>query len=237
MAASPSILSALIQARMASNFEAVLDYNPLNGHDTSYFQEFCTAFGSGIATGTITVPFVTADTGLKGIPFVAGVGTGIGIIVDEAFFKETIYTNVRNAILAQFGRTNNIPFPPTTKFNGLVLQAMAEAISHSVKTHFATVWTLTSTHPMIYSGTGLIENGDYSGISSSLVNSQIQVFGPRLSIPGSVFPNMSLAVAQAYKTTIETMSTGTVTITGTCSPSVSQVCAVPSTGTGSGVAT
>lgn len=235
MPAVPAVLSSLIQASVASKLEAVTQTNPLSGKDPSYFIEFCTAIGTGIALGSPVIAFDTDDSGQAGVPPVPGAGSGAGIMVDDSFLTEKIYTYVRNNTLAMFGKTNNIPFPPTSLSDGKALLAVAEGIATGVKTHYSTAWILVSTHPAIYAGTGTIGEGDFSGVSDSLVKSQIVASGPRLQ--GPMFPEMAKAIAQAYMETIHQKSTGTVTITGVCVPGPSQVCGTPSTGSGTGTAT
>jgi len=229
------VLSGLIETNVDSFMGALHGVHPLSQENPAYFIALCTAVGTGIALGSPLITFTTSDSGLTAVPPVPGVGSGIGIVIDDSYFREQIYINARNAILARFGETNHDPYPPSAGNSGEYLDALAHGIAVSVKTHFSTAWILTSAHPQVYQGTGTISDGNFSGLSSSLVKSSIVASGPTLL--GIYFPDLAQAIADAYVSTIETMSTGTVTITGVCVPSISQVCAVPGSGSGTGTAT
>jgi hypothetical protein len=215
--------------------------SPLAQDDPSYFIAMCTAIGTGIATGSPTISFTTSDSGFKGgppplavPPSIPGTGSGVGITVDDSFFKEKIYTVLRNNIISEFGETSHDPYPPSGSNSGKFLLAIAKAVSESVKEHFLTAWTLTSSHPMIYSGTGTIGNGNFSGLVPNAVSSAMQSAAPTLQ--GPFWPKVCQGIAQAYVDTIHTKSTGTVTIIGVCVPNASLVCNIPGTGSGSGAA-
>jgi hypothetical protein len=188
-----------------------------------------------MASGSPLINFTTADSGSAGAPLVTGTGTGIGIIVDAAFFKQDLYTRARAAIIARFGTTRHDPYPPGLHNSGELLLALCKGIADSVATHFTTAWTLNSTHPQIYVGTGLINNGHFSGLSAGTIAPLIQAAAP--SFIGVYWPDLCQAIAESYVETIHNHSTGTVTITGTCVPGPSQVCGIGSSGTGTGVAT
>jgi len=229
------VLSALIETNVDTYMAAVRGVHPLNQRNPAYFVALCTAIGTGIALGSPLITFTTADTGLSGIPPVPGVGAGVGIVIDDAYFREQIYTNARTAILSRFGKTRHDAYPPSQGNSGEFLDALAHGVATSVKTHFATAWILASGHPQVYAGAGVINDGNFGGLSSSLVKSSIIASGPTLL--GIYFPDLAGAIADAYVSTIETKSTGSVTITGACVPSMAQVCGIPTTGSGAGTAT
>lgn len=230
----PAALGSLITQNVAANFTALSGTNPLNQKTPAYFTEFCTAFAKGLATGIPTISFDTLDTGFKGVPAKPGVGTGTGIIVDLDDMDRTIYTEVRNQVIATYGETTHHPYPPNSTNSGTYLRALSKGIAASLKTHFATAWTLASTHPQIYAGSGSLL-GKIKNISAS--NIQAATLAQSPSLKGAFWPKMALAVATGIKTSLETKATGTVTIVGICAPSAKQLCAIPGTGLGSGIAT
>jgi hypothetical protein len=227
-------LAALVQTKMDTYMSAVSGHSPLAQSNPSYFIAMCTAIGTGIATGSPVISFTTSDSGVTSAPPIPGAGTGVGIVVDDAFFKEQIYTNLRNNVIAQFGSTSHDAYPPGSGNSGEFVAAMAQAIAEAVKEHYQTAWTLTSSHPTIYAGSGTIGEGSFSGLVPAAVASAIQSAAPTLA--GPFWPQTCQAIAQAYVDTIHTKSTGTVSIIGVCVPSPSQVCGLPGSGSGSGVA-
>lgn len=235
MPAVPAALSTLIKTEVDGNLNGVTGYSPLGSSNPSYFIEFCTAIGTGIALGSPVISFTTVDAGQAGTPPIPGVGAGVGIVVDEAFLTEKIYTYCRTGFLAEYGKTGNIAYPPTDKSNGKVLEAIAKGIAKGVKTHYASAWILTSAHPIVYAGSGSINNGMFSGLVDATVKTQIKTAAPRM-VPSKGWDIMSEAIAKAYVEAIHTKSTGTVAITGVCVPSPGQICGLPIPGAGSGVA-
>jgi len=230
----PAALIALIKTDIAANMVAISGTDPLEQQDPSYFIEMCTAIGTGIATGTPLVNFVTTDTGQSGVPPVPGVGTGIGITVDDIDMEEQIYTSARDFVIEDFGETTHDAFPPGSNNSGKFLDALSTGVASAVKSHFSTAWVLTSAHPLVYAGSGLIGPGDFSGMSISAVKSAIVPEAPRFV--GPYWPRLAEAIATGYVQSIEQKGTGTVTIVGVCVPSITQLCGIPLGGSGTGVA-
>lgn len=236
MPPSGSTLAGLIQSNVDSRMAAIRGYHPLSQKTPRYFIEFCHAIGMGIIDGGPTINFITNDTGLAGLPLVAGVGAGIGIITDPNWFVQDLYTRVRQYVLDDFGRTAHDPYPPRPGSSGEYLLALCKGINDSFLSYYPTAWTLTSAHPQIYQGIGLITDGQFSGLSASTIQSDIISGAP--DFRGRFWPRLAQAVSESYVGLIEQHSTGTVTITGTCIPvPLAQVCNIMnSTGNGSGIA-
>lgn len=237
MPASGSALAALVQSNVDSRMAAVMGrgHHPLAQKNPHYFIELCTAIGTGIISAGPVINFTTNDTGQEGSPLVPGVGNGIGIVTDPSFFIQDLYTRLRGFIIADFGRTNHDPFPPRSTNSGQYLLALCLGINDSFLSYYPTAWTLVSAHPQIYMGTGLITDGQFSGLSSSAIQGAIISGAP--DFRGRFWPRLAQGVAESYVALIEQHSTGMVTITGTCVPSISQVCGIGGSGNGSGTAT
>lgn len=238
MSVSGPALAALITNDVDNRFASVFGKNihPLDQKNPFYYREFCNAIGNGIIDGGNLITFTTNDTGLKGNPFVEGIGSGTGIITDPTFFIQDLYTRIRNYVIATFGRTLHDPYPPRpTNYSGQYLLALCEGINDAFLQYYPTAWTLISTHPMIYQGTGLITDGQFSGLSATAIQASIQSFAPDLR--GRFWPLLAQAISESYVLLIEQHATGTVTITGTCDSGISQTCGLPGTGHGSGNAT
>lgn len=232
MAVNGAALAALIKTKMDTKFKTVVSYSgPLAQQNPSYFIQFCDALGNGIIQGNPVINFTSNDTGIKGTPPVVGVGVGVGVIVDTAWFTNALYAEIRSKVIDNHGSTNH-PSSPQGPYN--FLTAVCEAISEGVTTHYASARILQSTHQVVYAGAGAIMNGGFSGVSASGVASAIQGLGSNMQ--GSFWPILCQAVGKIYSDAIQLHSTGTVTITGVCVPSQSQTCGVPSTGTGTGTA-
>lgn len=240
MPAIPSVLANLVKTNVDTKLSAVTGTSPLSQVNPAFFIEMCTAIGTGIASGSTVINFTTSDTGLGGNPPVPGVGAGVGIIVDDVYFTQKLYTELRNESIASFGSTSHDPFPPgPTNMSGKCLKAMCEGIAISVKTHFQTAWTLTSNHPEVYLGTGNVTNGNFSGLVAASIEALILANSP--SLQGIFWPKIAKIVSEVYVDTIHNHSTATVTITGICIPLVppagSQICEIENTsGSGIGVA-
>ncbi len=229
-----SVLLGLITQKVSQKMHAYSGYNPLAQRNPSYFIEMCKAISYGIAEGTPLINFTTSDTGLKGIPPVPGSGTGMGVMVKAQPMSEFIYTFARDSVIAEFGRTEIDVWPPRPKNYGQFLKCITDGVAESVQEHYATAWTFTSVHPAIYTGDGAINDGMFSGISAELVKSLIISYSP--SLRGRWWPKMAQAIADGYVKGIHTKSTGSVVIEGSCIPDAMQVCAIPGTGSGTGVA-
>jgi hypothetical protein len=234
MSISGSALAALIQSNVDSRMALIQGYHPLQQKNPFYYIQFAQAIGNGIVSGGPTISFTTNDTGSSGAPLIAGTGAGIGIVTDPTFFVQDLYTRVRDYVLQDFGQTLHSPYPPEPGNSGQYLLALCEGINDSFLSYFPTAWTLVSSDPQIYQGTGIINVGQFSGLSATAIQSSIVSDAP--SLMGKFWPRIARAIAESYVALIEQHSTGTVTITGTCTTSDHQVCGIPSTGTGSGTA-
>ena len=113
--------------------------------------------------------------------------------------------------------------------------ALCEGINDALVSYYPTAWTLISTHPDIYMGTGNVVDGSFSGLMATSIQNAIIAGAP--NFVGAFWPKLAQAISESYVALIELHSTGTVTITGTCIPSLAQVCEIGSTGTGTGTAT
>lgn len=235
MAASGSALAALVQSNVDTRMAAVRGIHPLGQKNPSYYIEMCSAIGNGIITGGPAISFISADSGNQGAPLIAGTGAGIGIITDPSFFVQDLYTRIRGYIQADFQRTLHDPFPPGPTNSGQFLLALCNGINDAFLAYYPTAWTLVSTHPQIYTGAGLINNGNFSGLSAGAIGSTIHGLAPRFI--GKFWPRIAQAVGESYVALIEQHSTGMVTISGSCSPGPSQVCGIGGSGSGTGVAT
>ncbi|MCX9024624.1 MAG: hypothetical protein OIN85_00845 [Candidatus Methanoperedens sp.] len=235
MAASGSALAALVQSDVNSRMGAVQNHFPLAQKRPEFFVEMCQAIGTGIISGGPVIMFTTTDSGVEGSPLVPGTGAGVGIVPDPNFFITDLYTRVRGYIIADFGKTSHDPYPPQARNSGLFLLALCQGINDAFQTYYPTAWTLVSTHPQIYMGTGLINNGQFSGLSASAIKGAIIAAAPRLR--GRFWPRLAQAISESYVALIQQHSTGQVTITGTCIPGPSQVCGIGGSGSGTGTAT
>jgi hypothetical protein len=235
MPAVPTVLGELVKQKVREKFYA-FGTDPLAQRLNRYYINFTEAIGQGIAAGTPSVQFTTADTGFKGLPPVPGAGTGIGMQVDTLYMTEKIYTEIRNAVLKRW-RTNHDVWPPRENNSGRYLRALSEGIAEAVQEHYNTCWILTSVHPIIYAGTGVINpamGSNFSGIADSAVASQIQAFGTLMR--GPFWPDLCQAIAKGYQDGIHNKTLGQVTIIGVCVITESQLCNIPGVGVGTGVA-
>lgn len=235
MAVSGSALAALIQTKVDTRMSSVGGHSPLAQADPSYFIAFCEALGKGIIQGGPSISFTTNDTGSKGIPAVTGTGVGMGIVPDATFFIEDAYTRIRGYILADLGSSMHDSYPPGAGNSGEYLLALCQGLNDAFQEYYPTAWTLASTHPAIYAGSGSIVNGHYSGLSDSAIKGAIVSAGSTMQ--GSFWPKLAQAIAESYVKLIHEHSTGQVTIAGVCVPGSSQDCGINGSGTGSGAAT
>lgn len=236
MPVSPAALAALVQTNVNSRMGAVGGYFPMNGKITSYFIEFCQAIGKGIILGGPSIAFTTSDTGFTGTPLVAGAGVGIGITVDPTFLAQDLYTRIKNYVTADYGRTLSEPYPPSEGGYGQYTLALCQGINDALLAYYPISWALVSAHPQIYAGSGTIADGQFTGLVAPTIKTAILTAAPSFLQEG-FWPRLAQAVSESYVALIEQHSTGTVTITGACAPGPSQVCSIPGTGAGSGVAT
>lgn len=236
MAASGAALAALIQTNVNSRMSAVKGHAPLAQPNPSYYIQFTSAIGTGIISGGPVINFTTTDIGNAGSPLVPGTGAGIGIVTDPTFFVQDLYTRTLGYIIADFGKTSHESYPPSSGNSGEYLLALCEGINDSLLSYYPTAWTLVSDHPEIYMGTGMIADGQFSGLSASAIQSSI-VSGAS-NFTGVFWPRLAQAISESYVALIEEHATGMVTITGTCTSSSSQTCDIGgSSGTGTGTAT
>jgi hypothetical protein len=234
MPASPSALAALVKSNVSSRMAEIRGYAPLQQRNPSYYIEFAEAIGTGIINGGPDITFTTVDVGFSGIPPVPGVGAGIGIITDPTFFVQDLYTRIRQYVLDDFGRTLHDPYPPRPGNSGQYLLALCKGINDSFLSYYPTAWTLVSAHPIVYMGVGTINDGQFAGLSAPTIQSDIIAGAP--NFVGRFWPRLAQAVSESYVELIEQHSTGTVTITGICTPAPpAQTCnitGVPGVGTG-----
>jgi hypothetical protein len=237
MAASNSVLSGLVKQYVHDNM-AKLPYagygGPLDQGNPSYYVEFCTAIGSGIADGSKVITLKSEDKGKGGGPPIPGVGAGVGIFVDRNWFNKKLYDEIYAEILKQFGRTLHDPWFPKEGNSGQFLHAVTKGISDAIADHYTTAYKLIGKHPLVYQGVGLVKKGMYSGLSPSAIEGLIMGYAPRFK--GVFWPIVAKVVARVYVEAIHMQSTGTLTITGSCKSSPSQVCGVNKTGFGNGTA-
>lgn len=233
MPAIGPVLTQLIMTKMSSNMKAISGTDPMGQKNPAFFIAFCTAIGNGIALSTKALQFTTQDKGGAGAPPVPGVGVGVGITIDDQHFSKAIYTKARDNVKKQYKKTAHGPWPGN-KGSGRFLKAMSDAIAQGVKEHYATSWVLTSTHLQVYAGAGIIGPGSIKGVVAAATQGQIMQFGSSLAGPG--FALFAKAIAEAYEETITQKASGKVQITGICVPSLTQVCGLPLSGTGIGVA-
>lgn len=231
-------LFGLVKQKIHDNMSAFGDYSgPMSQANPTYYLHFCKAISTGIADGSKVVNFTTVDTGQGGAPPVPGVGTGIGIKVDKAWFDEHLYMEMRQQAINEFGSTSHEVYPPPKGGTGGYLHAISKGVADSVAEHFITAYTLTSAHPKVYSGVGLINEGMYSGLDASNIEGLIKAAGPLLK--GRFWPTLCKAVAKVYVEAIHQHSTGKVVLAGLCIPAPKplQVCGLPMSGVGVGTAT
>lgn len=220
----PPVLSALILKNISSKMESISKTNPLNQKNPSYFMEMCMAIGNGIALGTPAISFTTTDSGLSGLPPAPAPGSGVGIIVDAEHMSQQMYTLSRDSVIAEFKETKSDPWPPKKGNSGEFLKAITDGVSEAIKEHFATAWTLSSIHNMIYMGTGEVKPGSFFGLSADLVKQSIIAASPTLK--GQGWPMMVDSIAKGYVASIQEKATAQVNITGVCVPPA-QVCGIP----------
>lgn len=234
----PIIAAALeskLKQKMADSFKVASKLppeewgGPMSGPAAPHFSKFCKAIAGGIATASTSMTFQTVDAGVGGMPPVPGTGVGKGLIVDVEFFTERIYTKLRNASLAQYGKTSHDPYPPHTGNSGEFLLGLAKSISESIAEHFSDAIVLNSNHAGVYIGSGKILT--CSGVPASKTASEIQSAG---SMPGSFFKTFCLALGEAYEETLAVKTTGKVVIMGVCAPGPTQLCGLPKSGSGVG---
>lgn len=247
MPAIPQALAQLMVQKVAANIQAVSGTSPLATKASPYFTNFFTAIATGIAQGTPTMQFKTADAGFIGIPPVPGVGTGVGVEVDASDMSEKMYTYLRTSIIAKYGSTLHEAWPPSKDNSGQYMKAMTDGIAAAVKEHYKVCWILTSNHLTVYAGTGVIDptkstdessRKNFTGISSSAVKSLILSNAGLLK--GPYLADFADCIARGYKDGIEQKAKGEVTIIGICIPLVPpagvQACNIPGSGEGTGVA-
>jgi hypothetical protein len=235
----PAVLGQLIQQKVDANVRAsanVQGYDgPLSQQNPTYFIQMCQAIATGMAQGTPVITFTSTDSGLMGAPPIPGVGSGLGIVVDVQQTSQLMYTQVREAGLELFGKTENDPWPPAPDNSGRFLKALTDGIAQAMQEHFATCWILASVDPTIYAGSGFVNPGQFSGVVPSQVASAILQATPQLATPG--WTQFVTALSTAYAESIMQLDTASLTIIGACVPSLTQVCGIPSVGVGTGSAT
>lgn len=236
MPAVASKLGSLIQSKVDRNIRAVAGgRGPLRQRNPKYYKQMCSAIARGIVQGAPIILLATRDRGQGGTPPIPGFGTGVGIKVDAKWFAEELYRQLRSKTIATFRRTAHAPFPPPKGNSGEYLYAMCKGIADSVAEHYSTAWILSSSHPMVYAGTGTISAGGFSGVPAAKVSSIMRKAFPLGR--GRYWPQMCQVIGKVYAEAIHRHSTGRVSIVGVCVPGPSQVCFIGRSGQGSGAAT
>ena len=231
----PAALAALIETNIDSRMAAISGHHPLQQSNPAFYMEMCQAIGMGIALGAPILTFTSSDSGLSSIPPIPGVISGVGITPNPTFFVEDLYNRMRGYVIADFGKTSHDPYPPNPGNSGEYLQALCQGINDSFQTLYPTSWILAGADPLVYLGTGIVQDGGFSGVASSAIQSLIISSAPNFM--GKFWPRTAQAIAESYAALITEHSTATVTITGICIPSIAQVCAIPGIpGTGTGTA-
>lgn len=233
----PAELLQLIKSNLQANLSAVTGVDPMSQQDPSYFLELCAALAGGITEGIPTLQFTTKDSGYAGgappgLPNqIPGAGTGSGFQVATAYLDKLMYTYVLNYI-KQLGESSHSAWPPAADNSGRGLQAITRGIAEAVGQHFSSCWTLTSVHPDVYAGTGLVDK--LVGLQPDFIASKIIEKAPRMQ--GPLWPLMARALALGLAEGLQEKTEGTVTIVGVCVPSPTVVCGIPNTGSGTGTA-
>lgn len=237
MSSQTAVLSKLIQDKINVNMKGVSNYSgPLGQKNPKYFIAFCTAIATGISDGSKVINFTSADAGFGGLPPKPGASTGIGIKVDKAWFDEQLYTEMRNQSATQFGSTLHSPYVPPKGDTGEYLHAITKGVSDSVAEHFLTAYNLAGVHPLVYAGTGLINEGHFSGLDPGNISALMIAAAPQLK--GVFWPTITKAIAKIYVQVIHQHSTAKVIIAGVCvpKPTPPQVCGINMVGVGTGTA-
>jgi hypothetical protein len=235
MAAVKETLSKLMQEKIHTNMKEFGGYGgPLSQKNPKYFILLCDAISTGIADGSKVINFTSADKGVGGAPAVPGIGSGVGVKVNDAWFDENLYNELRQQIQTRFGSTNHGPYKPSKGDTGLYLYAITKGVAESVKEHFATAYNLIGAHQLVTIGAGSINNGMYSGLVDSNIESLILAAGSAMR--GPFWPVLVKSIAKIYVQAIHEHSTGKLVIAGLCIPSISQVCGVNMVGIGTGTA-
>lgn len=217
MAVDAAVLSPILLNKAHNNIlqvQQIPGYNgPLNARNPAYFREMIEGVAKGLAS-VKTLNGVTQDEGLGALPLIPGTGQGMGLAINEDKFTQELYTGIRQSLLDRFGSTNHEPWDPGSNY----LKAICQAISSSLSQVYLTNWEIVSSHPMIYKGEALIEEGSISGVSENSVSSTILSSTPRLK--GLAWPIMVNALALAFQTTIHTYTMSQeIEIEGECVPS------------------
>lgn len=199
--------------------------------NTAYYAGLTNAIGVGISLSINNAGFTTVDVGKGGSPAIAGSGTGVGIRPDVEVLSREIYTRIRSKAKA-FAQTLNTDtgHPPWPAPSSNALYIFAKSISDAVFEKFSTQILLTSTHPTVYLGIGEVDT--YTNIDSSIISSNI--FTNSNLLQGPMWPQICDAIGEALDFTLQNHTEAQVNITGTCSPSINQVCGLDTTGEGIG---
>ena len=225
----------IVQPALAQNMRAncISRLSALNApFDSSYSVEFFNAIATGVANTINGAQFATSDTGFGGTPPIPGAGTGVGLFVNKPLFVQKLYTEMRASsasCASTLNATTGHPAWPPPEDNALLL--MCRGIVDAIDTALRSQAILTSTHPLVYSGTGVITN--LSGFSPSSISNFIKTAAN--SLQGVCWPFLCAGIGQSCFEIFSNSTTGTLTITGICVPNVSQACNIPRTGSGSGV--
>lgn len=246
MPVNQTVLTSIMKKKVAANMQRLTGYSPLGTRAEPYFTMLINAISAGIAQGAPSLTFTTNDVGFTGMPVIPGAGQGVGIDVDAAHMSERMYSYLRSTIVTKFGGTTHEAWPPTKGNSGEYLKAITDGVSEAIKEHFKTCWILTSAHPIVYAGSGVIDptkapdnpsRNYFRGIEVAPIKSLILISGGKL-LRGRFFPDLAEGIARGYKESMEARAKSSVTIVGVCVPRTTppQVCNIPAVGKGTGVA-
>ena len=208
------LLGTMITSKIRENIKAKFDgHDPMNQKNPAYFIQFGLGIAMGFMDSTKSIAFTTED---KGLPVNIsnpgpGIGVGTGINTNAEYMSEQMYTNIRNKV-KQMADTMHDPWPPTPGNSGEALRAITDAIADSVHEHYSKALILSSTHLTLFTGKGQIMKGKFSGLIPQAVSAAI--LDNTKGFQGSMWPMITLAIAEAYVDTIHKESTGQVEISG-----------------------
>lgn len=218
-------LGGIIRVKMIANIATLSGRSPSEQPNPEYFNNFCIGLGNGIAKETRLIAFKTIDVGVLNPLGGGGVGTGVGIVFDSEHMVKTAYEKIRMDVIRMFGETTHAAYPPPSKNSGEYLVAILKAIADSIKEVYLTDLILNSAHTPICIGTGVIKNGNFSGLVSQNIKFSIMSIIP--TFKGQFWPNFAGILADSYVDTVHNYSTSKVTIVGAGS--------VPGVGAGFGM--
>ena len=223
-------LTSLIQNNIDSNMRTI-GQSPLSMKDPSFYKAMCEAFGSGLTQSTPVIQVQTLDIGSMGAPPVPGFGSGIGIEIDTDVLAKSTYEYAVKDII---NTGHSLSYPVPNSDTGAFLAAISKGLADAIGNHFLSCWTIVTSHPIVYSGSGKILPGMMSGVQQDLVKQCIMNIAPQMK--GDFWPRLINAFSKAYVEAIHLKAKGKVNINGICIPAPGVLCGLPSTGAGQGTA-